>query len=129
MLFNTARKRSCGKVMFLHLSVILFTGGGCLPLGRGCLPLGPGGCLPLGPGVYTPLADTPLGRHPSSAPSIEMTIEAAGMRPTGMHSYCEHNLNCLVVLLAQRKPIAYPVIVGLKDKKRRSPIPLALTFL
>ena len=24
----TARKRSCGKVMFLHLSVILFTGGG-----------------------------------------------------------------------------------------------------
>ena len=25
----TARKRSCGKVMFLHLSVSLFTGGGC----------------------------------------------------------------------------------------------------
>ena len=24
---TTARKRSCGKVMFLHLSVILFTGG------------------------------------------------------------------------------------------------------
>ena len=24
----TARKRSCGKIMFLHLSVILFTGGG-----------------------------------------------------------------------------------------------------
>ena len=28
------RKRSCGKVMFLHLSVILSTGGGGLPLDR-----------------------------------------------------------------------------------------------
>ena len=28
--FITARKRSCGKVMFLHLSVILFTGEGSL---------------------------------------------------------------------------------------------------
>ena len=129
MLFITALKRSCGKVMFLHLSVILFTGGGCLPLD---------------PGVYIPLADTPLGRHPAkqtalgrhssgktpppSAPSIEMTIEAAGMRPAGMHSCREHTLNCLVILLAQRNPIAYQAIVGLKDKKIRSPIPLALTF-
>ena len=40
--------RSCGKVMFLHLSVILSTGGvsGRHPPGR------------------HPLADTPLGRHP-----------------------------------------------------------------
>ena len=30
LLIFTARKRSCGKVMFLHLSVILFTGG-CIP--------------------------------------------------------------------------------------------------
>ena len=29
----TARKRSCGKVMFLHLSVILFTGGVSVPGG------------------------------------------------------------------------------------------------
>ena len=27
----TACKRSCGKVMFLHVSVILFTGGGVYP--------------------------------------------------------------------------------------------------
>ena len=27
----TARKRSCGKVMFLQVSVILFTGGGAIP--------------------------------------------------------------------------------------------------
>ena len=32
--FITVRNSTCGKVMFLHLSVILFTGG-CLPLGRG----------------------------------------------------------------------------------------------
>ena len=31
----TARTRSCGKVMFLQLSVILFKGGGCLALGLG----------------------------------------------------------------------------------------------
>ena len=30
-IFITFRKRSCGKVMFLHLSVILFTGGGVYP--------------------------------------------------------------------------------------------------
>ena len=29
----TARKRSCGEVMFLHLSVILFTGWACMAKG------------------------------------------------------------------------------------------------
>ena len=40
-LFFTARKRSCGKVMFLHVSVILLTGGACMVEGgvHGC-----GGC-------------------------------------------------------------------------------------
>ena len=37
----TARKRSCGKVMVLHMSVILFTGGWwCVSqhaMGRGCV--------------------------------------------------------------------------------------------
>ena len=106
MLFITARKRSCGKVMFLHLSI--------------SHSVHRRGVSASGSGVSAiPMADTPLGRHPArqtppgssgqtppSAPSIEMTIEAAGMRPTGMHSCCEHNLNCLVILLAQRKPIA-----------------------
>ena len=41
-------QRSFGKVIFLHLSAILFTGVGCLPHL---------------PGRY-PWADTPLGRHP-----------------------------------------------------------------
>ena len=45
-------QRSCGKVMFLHLSVILFTGG--LPYPSGQTPLAD----------TLPGADTPLGRHP-----------------------------------------------------------------
>ena len=38
------------KVLFLHLSVILFTGGG----GLSQHAMGRGGCLPLGPGWRTP---------------------------------------------------------------------------
>ena len=73
----TTCKRSCGKVMFLQVSVILFTGecllggvpGGYLVLGGawswGCLVLGvpgPGGCLALGgllPGERVPGGDPP----------------------------------------------------------------------
>ena len=58
----TARKRSCGKVMFLHLSVILFTGGGVSQHA-------------MGGGVH------PLGRHPP-----ETATEARVTHPTGMHS-------------------------------------------
>ena len=56
-------QRSCGKVMFLHLSVILFTGGGCLPHPRVDTPLAD--TLPaqfmLG---YTPPAQCMLGYTP-----------------------------------------------------------------
>ena len=49
--------------MFLHLSIILSTGGG-LPLGPGDgQPLDPGG-QPLGPLRQTPRSQTPPGRHP-----------------------------------------------------------------
>ena len=48
--------------MFLHMSVILFTGGG--------------GICPSVQGVYT-LPDTP---------PVEMATEAYGAHPTGMHS-------------------------------------------
>ena len=34
--FITARKRSCGKVMFLQVCVILFTGGACVLFSGGC---------------------------------------------------------------------------------------------
>ena len=55
-------QRSCGKVMFLHLSVILSMGGGCLPQ---CML---GYTPPANPSwADTPQADnthTPPGRHP-----------------------------------------------------------------
>ena len=70
-------QRSCGKVMFLHLSVILSTGGCVYPskhLGR----LTPGQT----PQVDTPRADTPqTDTHPQ-----QMATVADGTHPTGMHS-------------------------------------------
>ena len=52
-------QRSCGKVMFLHLSVILFTGGR--------------------------VWQTPPGQVPPPLPK-ETATAADGMHPTGMHS-------------------------------------------
>ena len=52
-------QRSWGKVMFLHVSVILFTGGGGVcPLHAGIRPLG----------SDTPRADPSRTRHPLSRP-------------------------------------------------------------
>ena len=84
------QQHSCGKVMFLHLSGILSTGG----------------CPP--PSVDTPWADTPsgqtppqteptrqtltLGRHPSlgrhRTPPPKTATAVDGTHPTGMHSCC-----------------------------------------
>ena len=50
--------------MFLHMSVILFTGRGGVCRSRGCI-------------LYTPW--TP-------PPPVEMAIEAGSTHPTGMHS-------------------------------------------
>ena len=97
-------QRSCSKVMFLHLSVILFRGG--LPPPPGRHPLGrhhpgltsPGQALllvdtptpiPHHPWAYpppgqtpppTPWADTPLGRHPTGQ-TAPCTLHA-GIRST-----------------------------------------------
>ena len=67
ILFSVYRpQRSCDKVMFLHLSVILFTGrladppGQTRPLGRH-QPSRQPQAHPLG---SHPWADTPVGRHP-----------------------------------------------------------------
>ena len=58
----TVRKRRCGKVMFLHLSVILFTGGVC---------------------------HTPLGRHhpPYAVHAGRYGQQGGGTHSTGMHSF------------------------------------------
>ena len=64
-------QRSCGKVMFLHVSVILFTGGGRQTPLAGRHPLPP-----------------PLGRHPPAGrhnlPGTPTPVD--GTHPTGMHS-------------------------------------------
>ena len=76
-------------VMFLHLSVILSTGGGL------CVwQTPPGQTPPLAdtPLADIPLADTHLGQTPtlSRAPLLPETATAAdGTHPTGMHSCCE----------------------------------------
>ena len=92
-LFVTVRKRNLGKVMFLHLSVILFTGR-CIPLvdtplGRHLPKQTPPGRHPLLPGRHpsSPLADNPAfpwqtplfspGRHPPSLPPPPQTTTAA----------------------------------------------------
>ena len=68
----TARKRSCGKVMFLQLSVILFTGEGGVFQHA------------IGKAVYTPLARQPRqGRHP---PPPKTATAMGSTHPTAMHS-------------------------------------------
>ena len=68
-------QRSCGKVMFLHVSVILFTGGG---VWQADTPLA--GRHPL-PGQSPPWADTP---HRQAPPGMATAVD--GVHPTGMHS-------------------------------------------
>ena len=68
----TVRKRSCGKVMFLHLSVILSTGG-CLPQ---CM------LRHTHPGQTPP----PPSWADSPPPPQQMATAVDGTHPTGMHS-------------------------------------------
>ena len=73
----TARKRSLWQGN-IFTGVCLFTWEECIPAcnGQGWTPP-----RDTHPGQTTP--DTPLGRHPTPP---EMTIEAGGTHPTGMHS-------------------------------------------
>ena len=94
-MFDYRPQRSCGKVMFLHLSVILFTGGVSAPVHAGIhTPLGrhPPGRQPPAQCVlgYTPPppAQCILGYtspYPVHA-GIHMATAADGAHPTGMHS-------------------------------------------
>ena len=66
-IFYYRPKRSCGKIMFLHVSVILSTGGGVW---------------------QPPSRQTPFRADPSPQPDTppEMATAADGTHPTGIHS-------------------------------------------
>ena len=89
-----------GKIIFLHLSVILFMGGegstwaGTPPQGR-YIPLGR---YTPSPSRYTPGRYTPLGRytppgqvHPPLQCMLGYGQQAGGTHPTGMHSCFVNN--------------------------------------
>ena len=102
----TARQRSCGKVMFLHLSVIMFTGGASpfwtwieTPLDRNHLhrnPLdrnSPGQRPPTQKPPWqklswteTPWTETPGQRPITQRPPRETSRETFGIHPTRMHT-------------------------------------------
>ena len=76
-------QRSCGKVMILHLSVILYTVGG------GCIPACTWANTP--PGQTPPQGRPPRKTPPQAAPPWADTPQqtatvADGTHPTGMHS-------------------------------------------
>ena len=83
MFFITARKRSCGKVMFLHLCIILFTAG--LASQHASQVTWPGGSASRGslhPGVLYPRGSAYHGGM--SRPPARSELEAGGAHPTGM---------------------------------------------
>ena len=74
--FITARKRSYGKLMFLHLSVNRFTGCGCVSQPPLCRHP---------PGRHTTLGRHPPGRH-RQIPLARDGHWSGSRHPTGMHS-------------------------------------------
>ena len=88
----TVRKRSCGKVIFLHLSVSHSVHRGvCIPACTGQTPPFPGETPSL---IDTPRGQTPpysvdAWRHtpsPDPTPRIDIATAADGTHPTGMQS-------------------------------------------
>ena len=87
-------RNEVAKVMFLHLSVTLFTGGVCLsacwdtaPSWEQALPPGPATprTRPPPPSSHRPEQAPPPGtRHPP--PGAEAATASDGTHPTGMHS-------------------------------------------
>ena len=80
--FITGRNKVVAKVIFLHLSVILFTGGGLPQCMLGCPPRG----SRHPPGADTPREQTPPGsRHnpPEQSPSWNQTPPGTDTTPPG----------------------------------------------
>ena len=109
----TTRKRSCGKVMILHLSVILFTGGGIsvhevsvqgasLSLGGSVIPpcgkervaVSPARCVPCHacppPAMHDPLPRTPPSNHTHMSPTTHTPCHTCPLCHTCPHHACTH---------------------------------------
>ena len=82
----TVRGQSCGKVMFLHLSVSHSVHGGCLP--QCMLGYTPGRHPPgqTPPGRTPPWKTPPTPKADNFPPSQQMATAADGAHPTGMLS-------------------------------------------
>ena len=83
------------KVMFLHVSVILFTGGGCGCAIPACIAGGIPACLAAGleEGGSVPGGGRCLlgGGRVWIPPRKQTATVADGTHPTGMHSCCKYN--------------------------------------
>ena len=97
-------QRSWGKVMFLHVCVILLTGGVCLST---CWD------TPLARQTPTPSQGYPLARQPPSAVhSGRYGQQAGGMHPTGMQFLLRKTNSALGFIYIGVKPKATPLPNG-----------------
>ena len=78
-------RNQVAKVIFLHVSVILFMEGGAIPV---CIASGIPACLAAGLkwGTCSQGGSAPRGRPPSRKQTATV---ADGTHPTGMHSCCK----------------------------------------
>ena len=90
----TARKQSCGKVIFLHLSVILFTGGGGFSVQGVLCPwgvsVGGGGCLGQGSSILSDriiIWDSTL--YPGDIVMVRLYVSPPPPLPRLPHSYSQ----------------------------------------
>ena len=132
----TARKRSCGKVMFSHLSVSHFVHGRCLPLVQGSLPHPLGQTPPsqAPPGRHPPGQKSPLGRPPRQTPSWKHTPPAQCMLGyIPLPSACWDTVNKRVVLIPLECILVVQTFciteVFLQKTKKRKPIQYEKQFL
>ena len=110
-MFKFKKLLSCGKVMFLHLSVILFTGGGNSVQGGLCPGVSVGGSLSKWVSVQGGLCPKGASVQGGGSLSIEgalsgkltKRLRAAGTHPTGMHSCYRHCQHAISVADPQRK--------------------------
>ena len=108
-------QRSCGKVMFLHLSVILFTEGVSVSVHAGISLLRVDTPRQTPPWADTPPCPVHSGIHPPCPvhAGIDMATTADGTHPTGMHSSC-----MLLFTFRTPRPLVNVVLMNVRDVMR-----------